>query len=42
MLRVDIAGFLFDMEEIVKKLVMKLTFAKTDFEQRNFPIEMQS
>ncbi len=31
LLRVDIAGFLYEVEEIVKKLVFKLTFAKPQF-----------
>ena len=37
--RLEIASFLFDKEDIVKKLVMKLTFSKQEIEQRNLPLE---
>ena len=39
--RVEIASFLFDKEDIVKKLVMKLTFSKQEIEQRNVQMEPQ-
>ena len=40
--RLEIASFLFDKEDIVKKLVMKLTFSKQEIEQRNLPLDPHS